>query len=537
MSAEVTQGEEVSSLRQSVAHMQRDMELRFSRLEALLLASSGSPSTHDQQKDNRRECDTPAKPNAGYVPKPKLEPPKCDGYDPLRWLYKVQEYFQFYDTPPEERLRCVALMLEGAAADWFRWRRTNNLLAGWEDFVDKFKLRFDSQHYVDYLGQLAKLRQRGTVMEYQGPGCSSVGYGESQEIGPFLIGGGDGPLLTINPFSWNTEANILFLESPFGVGFSYSNTTTDFVNLGDELAGQYIPVLADLILEKNKKPSSSNLSTNINLKGVMIGNPETSDAEDWRGMVDYAWSHAIISDETHKIITDNCNNFSTSDVWNNKNCSDGVDEMLKQYDEIDIYSLYTPKCLNNLTSSSLSPSLSSSPSSSSHKIGRRRGRGLLGLVGAGYDPCLDDYTVSYFRRGDVQKVLHANDGLHVKDWNICNDSIFNAWAYSNESVLPIYRKLIAAGQKILLYSGDTDGRVPVLSTRYSIAAMGLPITKPWAPWYYQKEVSGWVQEYKGLTFATVRGAGHDVPTFKPAESLALFSSFICGLPLPSRRGP
>ncbi|VFQ89535.1 unnamed protein product [Cuscuta campestris] len=401
-----------------------------------------------------------------------------------------------------------------------------------------------------------------------GPGCSSVGYGESQEIGPFLIGGGDGPLLTINPFSWNTEANILFLESPFGVGFSYSNTTTDFVNLGDELAandaytflnnwflkfpsyrnrsfyiagesyaGQYIPVLADLILEKNKKPSSSNLSTNINLKGVMIGNPETSDAEDWRGMVDYAWSHAIISDETHKIITDNCNNFSTSDVWNNKNCSDGVDEMLKQYDEIDIYSLYTPKCLNNLTSSSLSPSLSSSPSSSSHKIGRRRGRGLLGLVGAGYDPCLDDYTVSYFRRGDVQKVLHANDGLHVKDWNICNDSIFNAWAYSNESVLPIYRKLIAAGQKILLYSGDTDGRVPVLSTRYSIAAMGLPITKPWAPWFYQKQVSGWVQEYKGLTFATVRGAGHDVPTFKPAESLALFSSFISGLPLPSRRGP
>ncbi|VFQ77461.1 unnamed protein product [Cuscuta campestris] len=168
MSAEVTQGEEVAALRQSVAHMQRDMELRFSRLEALLLASSGSPSTHDQQKDNRRECDTPAKQNAGYVPKPKLEPPKCDGSDPLRWLYKVQEYFQFYDTPPEERLRCVALMLEGAAADWFPWRRTNNLLAGWEDFVDKFKLRFDSQHYVDYLGQLAKLRQRGTVMEYQG---------------------------------------------------------------------------------------------------------------------------------------------------------------------------------------------------------------------------------------------------------------------------------------------------------------------------------------------------------------------------------
>lgn len=37
-------------------------------------------------------------------------------------------------------------------------------------------------------------------------------------------------------------------------------------------------------------------------------------------------------------------------------------------------------------------------------------------------------------------------------------------------------------------SGDTDGRVPVLSTRYSISALGLPITKAWTPWYHQKQV-------------------------------------------------
>lgn len=49
------------------------------------------------------------------------------------------------------------------------------------------------------------------------------------------------------------------------------------------------------------------------------------------------------------------------------------------------------------------------------------------------------------------------------------------------------------------------------------------------------QVSGWYQEYDGLTFATFRGAGHEVPVFKPGESLMLFSAFLSGSPLPSAR--
>ncbi|CAN6453500.1 unnamed protein product [Victoria cruziana] len=102
-------------------------------------------------------------------------------------------------------------------------------------------------------------------------------------------------------------------------------------------------------------------------------------------------------------------------------------------------------------------------------------------------------------------------------------------------MLPIYKKLISAGLKIWVYSGDTDGRVPVLSTRYSINALELPKIGSWRPWYHHMQVSGWLQEYEGLTFITVRGAGHAVPMFKPSSSLALFTSFIAGQSLPFQR--
>lgn len=50
-------------------------------------------------------------------------------------------------------------------------------------------------------------------------------------------------------------------------------------------------------------------------------------------------------------------------------------------------------------------------------------------------------------------------------------------------------------------------------------------------WVLMK-VGGWTEVYEGLTFATVRGAGHEVPLFKPRAALQLFKSFIKGEPLP-----
>jgi carboxypeptidase C (cathepsin A) len=52
-----------------------------------------------------------------------------------------------------------------------------------------------------------------------------------QEIGPYYLEEGknykDGDSLTFNPYSWHRVSNLLFIESPAGVGYSY-NTNTSF---------------------------------------------------------------------------------------------------------------------------------------------------------------------------------------------------------------------------------------------------------------------------------------------------------------------
>ena len=55
-----------------------------------------------------------------------------------------------------------------------------------------------------------------------GPGCSSM-LGMMQELGPIVVDDGEDYFKT-NPHPWNERANVLFLESPAGVGWSVAGT-------------------------------------------------------------------------------------------------------------------------------------------------------------------------------------------------------------------------------------------------------------------------------------------------------------------------
>ncbi|XP_025670731.1 serine carboxypeptidase-like 45 [Arachis hypogaea] len=64
-----------------------------------------------------------------------------------------------------------------------------------------------------------------------GPGCSSLGVGAFSENGPFRP---NGEFLIKNEYSWNKEANMLYLETPVGVGFSYAKATSSYLEINDE---------------------------------------------------------------------------------------------------------------------------------------------------------------------------------------------------------------------------------------------------------------------------------------------------------------
>ncbi|KAJ1418675.1 Serine carboxypeptidase, histidine active site [Sesbania bispinosa] len=326
-----------------------------------------------------------------------------------------------------------------------------------------------------------------------GPGCSSIGYGAVVEIGPLLVNkNGEG--LSFNTYSWNQEANLLFVESPVGVGFSYTNTSSDLTILEDHFVDSLSSNPGTFIYQEKART--------LYPSACRVGNPETEDYYDYKGLLEYAWSHAVISDQQYDKAKQVCD-FKQME-WSNE-CNQAMNEVFQDYSEIDIYNIYAPSCHLNSTSSVALDSESNGPES--------------------------------LTKIDVQSSFHVNTkrGNNTNlTWKVCNDSILRTYNFSVFSVLPIYTKLIKGGLKIWVYSGDADGRVPVIGTRYCIDALGLPLKSSWRTWYHHNQVGGRIVEYEGLTYVTVRGAGHLVPLNKPSEALSLIHAFLTGDHLPTR---
>lgn len=86
---------------------------------------------------------------------------------------------------------------------------------------------------------------------------------------------------------------------------------------------------------------------------MQIGNALLDDETDQKGMIDYAWDHAVISDRLYEGIKRECN---FSDPNPQKECNSLLRQYFDVYKIIDMYSLYTPLCVTDIRNSTNSTS-------------------------------------------------------------------------------------------------------------------------------------------------------------------------------------
>ncbi|KAM7271944.1 hypothetical protein ACFE04_031158 [Oxalis oulophora] len=218
--------------------------------------------------------------------------------------------------------------------------------------------------------------------------------------------------------------------------------------------GRYAPLLINVMYEENQKAS---VGSSIDIRGYMVGNALLNNPTDTNGMYEFAWMHGIISDQLHSNLLKECT-FGSDNMT--EKCSVYYDKFLDAFQYFDMYGIYTPKCRTK----------------NEHPKHPKQ-----------YDPCADYYPMAYLNRKDVQRALHANVTELPYPYMACR---IKDWRNVAETILPIIRKLLNAGLRIWVYSGDTDARVPVTSTSMSLKELGLQMEEERRPWFYNHRMAG-----------------------------------------------
>ncbi|XP_073540002.1 lysosomal protective protein-like isoform X1 [Phyllobates terribilis] len=391
-----------------------------------------------------------------------------------------------------------------------------------------------------------------------GPGCSSL-IGLITEHGPFLINP-DGRTLKNNRYSWNKIANVLYLESPAGVGFSYSDdknyvigdaqtaqdnyqalkdffrlfpefTNNDFYITGESYGGFYVPCLA---LEVTKDSS-------INLKGLAIGNGITDFTLDHNSVLYFAYYHGLLDIKTWSRLEHFCCTKKGCDFLTSSSLACKIATNLafskSHNSKLNIYNIYQP-CVEGEPGEirdygdhikayhpgTMSIERHAQFSQKLRDISRLNKPISLGL------PCMNDTDLStYMNNPEVRSALHIPNEL--PRWETCNDEVFRNFEIEIESARDQYLQLLNKKKyRILVFSGDTDMACNFLGIEWFVHDLDLEVEKSYHPWMYkegkQSQIAGYAKQYANLTLLTVKGAGHMVPTDKPLEAFQMFRRFI-----------
>jgi len=362
-----------------------------------------------------------------------------------------------------------------------------------------------------------------------GPGCSSL-TGLFLELGPSRIN--EDLDLVFNPYSWNRNASVIFLDQPVNVGYSYSSSSVsntvaaskdvyalltlffkqfpeyahqDFHIAGESYAGHYIPVFAAEI-QSHKK-------TNINLKSVLIGNGLTD------GLTQYEYYRPMA-----------CGDGGWPAVLDEQSCQ-SMDNAL-------------PRCQNLIQGCYDSESVWSCVPAAIYcnnaMLGpyQRTGQNVYDVRGK----CEDSSNLCYSELGWISKWLNDKSvmkalGVEVDGYDSCNFDINRNFLFQGDWMKPFHRLVPGILEKIpvLIYAGDADFICNWLGNKAWSEALDWPGHKDFAK-AEMKDLRidgekdgrkiGEVKSHGNFTFMRIHAGGHMVPLDQPESSLEFFNRWL-----------
>ncbi|XP_050387541.1 uncharacterized protein LOC126803864 [Argentina anserina] len=104
-------------------------------------------------------------PNLPTMKQMKLEMPTFGGNDPIEWVSKVEQYFEFYQVPEDRKLAIATMHLVDRASDrWFMFK--HEFPQTWSGLCDLLLREFSEHNLGDYQAALARMSQTGSVEQF-----------------------------------------------------------------------------------------------------------------------------------------------------------------------------------------------------------------------------------------------------------------------------------------------------------------------------------------------------------------------------------
>ena len=252
----------------------------------------------------------------------------------------------------------------------------------------------------------------------------------------------------------------------------------------------------------------------------MVGNPYTDPYSAFPAMIETFWGHSMIPKPYYDIFSSSC--------WADVTADDDVQDpsaqaclafttnLLDFVGEYNPYALDFDTCANNALSHQRRKLLRKVLPLPRDHIKLRQ-----------LDPCEESYLSQYLNDETVKSALHVD--LNIS-WSECSSTLNYQW--DDYSTAPIYSQLLASNLNIsiLVYSGNDDAVCSTLGSQKWIFNLGLQTTSSsyWKVYNFESQIGGYLTQFNDdrFKFLVIRGAGHEVPTYKPAVSLDMLRRFL-----------